>query len=99
MPANPTSPGTGPRLLKRWLRVLAVMIGFGQFWSGKYVIFADGISYLQIADNYGAGNWQLAVNAYWSPLLSWLIALASRISRQSPRPALCCCTRFSLLHT
>lgn len=33
----------------------------------------DGIGYLSIAKEYGGGHWQEAVNAYWSPLLSWLL--------------------------
>jgi hypothetical protein len=34
----------------------------------------DGISYLSIAQKYLAGDVRDAVNAYWGPLLSWLLA-------------------------
>lgn len=34
----------------------------------------DGISYLSIAQKYLTGDLRDAVNAYWGPLLSWLIA-------------------------
>jgi hypothetical protein len=57
----------------RWLRAIAVLIGVGQFWITRFLVMSDGISYLDIARNYAAGNWKLAVNAYWSPLLSWLL--------------------------
>lgn len=35
---------------------------------------ADTISYFQIARLYSTGEFNQAINAYWSPLLSWLIA-------------------------
>ncbi|MBC6492753.1 hypothetical protein ACFSQD_17640 [Flavihumibacter stibioxidans] len=34
----------------------------------------DGIAYLTIAKNYANGNWHAAINAYWSPLLSWILS-------------------------
>lgn len=34
----------------------------------------DEISYISIAHHYSTGNWNEAINAYWSPLYSWLIA-------------------------
>ena len=34
----------------------------------------DAVSYLTIAQKYWAGDFHNAVNGYWSPLLSWLIA-------------------------
>lgn len=34
----------------------------------------DGISYLSIAEKYAQGNFTDAINAYWSPLISWLLA-------------------------
>ena len=34
----------------------------------------DAVSYLTIAQKYRAGDFHNAVNGYWSPLLSWLIA-------------------------
>ncbi|MEY4879785.1 MAG: hypothetical protein RJB62_1254 [Pseudomonadota bacterium] len=33
----------------------------------------DAISYLRIATYYAEGNYELAVNGYWGPLLSWLM--------------------------
>lgn len=34
---------------------------------------ADGVSYIQIARHYAAGDLELAVNSYWGPLVSWLL--------------------------
>jgi hypothetical protein len=35
----------------------------------------DGVSYIGIARHYLAGEWGEAVNGFWSPLISWLLAL------------------------
>jgi len=40
----------------------------------QYNVGGDGTSYISIAQHYATGNWQDAVNGYWSPLYSWLIA-------------------------
>lgn len=40
----------------------------------QYNVGGDGTSYISIAHHYATGNWQDAVNGYWSPLYSWLIA-------------------------
>lgn len=39
----------------------------------RLVLNPDGISYINIAKKYLSGNFQLAVNGYWSPLYSWLL--------------------------
>ncbi len=43
---------------------------------------ADGVAYLRIAGYWAAGATDLAVNGYWGPLLSWLMAplLAAGVS-------------------
>lgn len=46
---------------------LALLSGF------IHAINADGISYISIARRYLAGDWYGALNAYWGPLLSWLL--------------------------
>jgi hypothetical protein len=35
---------------------------------------ADGTSYISIAEKYARGDFRNAVNGYWGPLLSWLMA-------------------------
>jgi hypothetical protein len=57
-----------------WLRGIAIFMAVVQFWTLRYTVMSDGISYLDIARNYSAGNWRKAVNASWSPLFSWLLA-------------------------
>ena len=40
----------------------------------QYPVNADGIAYISIANTYVNGNLDNAINGYWGPLLSWLIA-------------------------
>jgi hypothetical protein len=40
----------------------------------RYPLNPDGISYLSIARKYAAGDFNHAVNGYWSPFLSWALA-------------------------
>ena len=39
----------------------------------KFSFNPDALAYLRIASYYQKGEWSQAVNAYWSPLLSWLL--------------------------
>ena len=39
-----------------------------------YVDNADTFQYISIAEHLVKGKWQYAINAYWSPLISWLLA-------------------------
>lgn len=38
----------------------------------------DGIAYLDIASAYARGDWNAAINPYWSPALSWILAILER---------------------
>lgn len=46
--------------------LLSALVGFR--------INGDGVSYIDIAEAYARGDWRVAVNAYWSPLYSWVLA-------------------------
>ncbi len=50
----------------------------------RHDVISDGISYLEIAVAYAQGDWWNALNAYWSPLFSWLIAAVLLMLRPSP---------------
>lgn len=63
----------------------AIVLGALQAWANRYTISSeDGISYLDIADAYLRGEWNLAINPHWSPLYSWLIGLALYILKPNP---------------
>jgi hypothetical protein len=72
---------------ERQCRVIcwAIVIGLGalQAWSHRFQVDHDGVNYLDIADNYASGAWGAAINAYWSPLYSWLLASGASLFRLS----------------
>jgi len=64
-----------PVRLLVFLRIFAVAAALLESLVFRNYLFPDDISYLEIARNYAAGHWALAVNTYWSPLLSWILAI------------------------
>jgi hypothetical protein len=44
----------------------------------------DAVSYLDVADSYAHRDWATALNGYWSPAYSWLLALAGRTISLAP---------------
>ncbi|MBZ5700335.1 MAG: hypothetical protein LAN84_00650 [Acidobacteriia bacterium] len=61
----------------------AVFVAAFLTWSARFSMNPDGISYLDIADSYLHGRWSAALNAYWSPLYSWVLALDLGILKPS----------------
>jgi hypothetical protein len=64
-----------------WL--VCIVLGAWQAWNFRFYMDADGISYLDIGDTYFRGDWKNAVNAYWSPLYSWLLGSAIHFLKPS----------------
>ncbi len=93
---NPIPPTENNRQLRRlevgfWL--LAILLGFVHAWADRHYLFnADAMSYLDIAEAYLRRDWATAVNAYWSPLYSWLLAVALLVIKPSPY------WKFTVLH-
>lgn len=61
-----------------WAAVIFVilcvaMLGVAAY-QNRFALNPDGVAYISIAEHYAQGNWGAAINAYWSPLLSWLMA-------------------------
>ena len=57
-----------------WIPVLLFAVGGSLlFHLYQYQVNPDGISYLSIAHQYTTGSFHSALNAYWGPLLSWLV--------------------------
>jgi 4-amino-4-deoxy-L-arabinose transferase-like glycosyltransferase len=75
-------------LLNKHLRaagwLVVTVLGFVQACANRHVMGPDGVSYLDVADKYLQRDWTWAVNAYWSPLYSWLIGAAFAVLRPSP---------------
>src|SRR5688500_8383328 len=76
-------PASGFGLPKTLFWLVAILLGGLQAWQGRYPIDADGVSYLDIADAYMRGDWRNAINAYWSPLYSWILGLVLHLARPS----------------
>ncbi|MGH9882789.1 MAG: hypothetical protein ACRD6N_15235, partial [Pyrinomonadaceae bacterium] len=69
--------------LRRLAWLLVVILGLIQAWATRHFINPDGVSYLDVADKYIQHDWTWAVNAYWSPLYSWLLGAALYVLRPS----------------
>jgi len=61
--------------IKSALRLIALGLGFLQAWEYRFYIEPDGVNYFDISRAYLNRDWTNALNAYWSPLYSWLLAL------------------------
>jgi len=61
------------------------IVGFVQAWAFRFAIISDGNSYLDVATNYLRGDYNQAINAYWSPMVSWLLAVLMKIFHFSGR--------------
>jgi hypothetical protein len=71
------------RVARRILFVANAACAFQLFWFARYTfnqIDYDGMAYVGIARHIHEGRWSLAINAFRSPLISWLIAAFSNIS-------------------
>jgi hypothetical protein len=71
----------------RYLKIICwtglITLGLVQAWYTRHLIYSDGVSYLEIAGYYAAGNWKAALNSYWSPLFSWILAGGMLLLRPS----------------
>jgi hypothetical protein len=58
-----------------WL--LAILLGLLTTWRAFYdLIDPDSIAYLEMGEAFLRRDWPMAINAYWSPLYPWLLAVA-----------------------
>jgi hypothetical protein len=72
------------RAVRTAFRLAALILGFLQAWASRFYIEPDGVNYLDIAGAYLRRDWTNALNAYWSPLYSWLLALIQWTLHPSP---------------
>jgi len=71
--------------LKAIFWVLGLFLGWLQAWAHRFSLSSeDAVSYLDIGDAYLRGDWHRAINAYWSPLYSWLLGFSIAILKPSP---------------
>jgi 4-amino-4-deoxy-L-arabinose transferase-like glycosyltransferase len=72
------------RLLRATFWFVTATAGFLQAWAARFWISPDGNNYLDVASAYLRGDWGHAVNAYWSPFFSWLLAFCLWVFRPGP---------------
>src|SRR5882762_10929536 len=72
------------RILRAAFWAIAILASFLQAWAARFAVTPDGTCYLDIASAYLRGDWHNALNSYWSPLFSWLLALALGTFRPNP---------------
>ena len=71
-----------------WIAVVYWLFQFAWFWRycGRN-INVDAISYIGIARHVADGDFRASLHAYWSPLISWVIAAVSFPSADHTLPA------------
>jgi hypothetical protein len=73
----PSSDARGDvRITQLVLSGAAAGLAVAQAVVARAYVNPDAIPYLDIARSYVAGDWQHTPNAFWSPLYSWLLAIA-----------------------
>ena len=68
------------------------MLGLLHAWTDRHTMNPDGIMYLDMGDAYLRGDWNMAINSYWSPFYSWLLGLAILVLKPLPY------WEFSIVH-
>lgn len=53
---------------------VALLLAVVTYRTRILVTNIDGVSYMSIAEQYASWHWADAVNGYWSPMVSWLMA-------------------------
>lgn len=64
------------------LALAGVLLTFQVYWFSRFLLWRvdiDGISYVGIARHLLDGNAYASINAFRSPLISWLMAMAARV--------------------
>lgn len=80
--ARPVRSLSKPLQTFAWLTALA--LGAASAWITRFTMNPDGVSYLDIGDAYWRGDWHNAINAYWSPLYSWILGFFINSLRPTP---------------
>jgi 4-amino-4-deoxy-L-arabinose transferase-like glycosyltransferase len=65
-------------LVRMFFWMATATVGLAQAWSLRFTLSRDGNNYLEIATAYLRGDFAHAIDAYWSPMYSWLIAVILR---------------------
>ncbi len=65
--------------LERTCQAIVLLIGARCAFAGRHSpLGADGLAYLDVARAYLRHDWHTALNGYWGPLYTWLLAIGMR---------------------
>jgi len=70
--------------IRIWFGFATGVLALLQFLATRNQVNVDGISYIDMADNYLRNGSHALVNGQWSPLYPWLIAALASVVRPSP---------------
>jgi hypothetical protein len=70
-----------PRATRLGVWVIALVIAGAQAFAHRHAMNPDGVSYLDLARAFLAGDLDTAINPYWGPLYPALLALGLRLGR------------------
>jgi hypothetical protein len=59
--------------------VFGISLGIAETIASRFSMIVDGISYLDLGHAIWTGDWNAAINGYWSPLYAWIIGGVLRI--------------------
>jgi len=80
---EPADSARSVRLLRIVMWIATITAGLLQALASRFYISGDGNSYLDVASAYLRGDFANAINSYWSPFYSWLIALVLWVFKPS----------------
>jgi len=83
IPMEPADSVRSVRLVRIVMWTVTIAAGLLQALAVRFYISGDGNSYLDVASAYLRGDFANAINAYWSPFYSWLIALVLWVFKPS----------------
>ncbi|OQP49362.1 hypothetical protein A4H97_28915 [Niastella yeongjuensis] len=78
---------TGFNRLLAGLFIIGATVGLYFQFSYHKFLNNDTLSYINLAERYAAGDWQHAINGFWSPLYCWILC----ICKLAGFPLLPCC--------
>lgn len=65
-------------------RAFVLIVGALHIFAARHTITTDGIGYFDVGDALMRGDWQVAINATWSPLYPWLQGMIRWIVNPGP---------------
>jgi hypothetical protein len=71
--------------IRNVFRVLGLVLACAQSFAARNAFGADCRSYVEIARAYLRHDWPMAINAYWSPLYSWFLAIVLGVTKPTLR--------------